>query len=288
MPLNRSLSFLRVVERWFSLLSKQEVTDAETRCRHHRRRILETSQLLSALHVAPAFSCLEIVDAIYFYSLNATSDTFILSKGHGAMAQYAVLEAMGIMSQEQLNSVCQPGSQIGGHPDRGNPGVIASTGSLGHGLPIAVGLARADNERESDGTIFVVMSDGEFMEGSTWEALLLAPSIGVTNIVVVVDHNKSISRGEIPVAHPNMLPLAPKISAFGWSVAEADGHSVNEITTAISQRPGGQPFALVCHTTKGRGVSFMENEPIWAYRSPSDDEFVQAMDELADPPGDEE
>ncbi len=267
------------------MLTPRAIAESEARCRQYRRRILETSRRLSALHVAPAFSCLEIVDSIYFQSMNMDTDTFILSKGHGAMAQYVALEALGVMSADEVDSVCQPGSHFGGHPDRGNPGVIASTGSLGHGLPIAIGLARADAERNSSGSIFVVMSDGEFMEGSTWEALLLAPSLGVTNIVIAVDHNKSISRGRIPIAHPNMLPLADKIAIFGWHVAEADGHSVDAISNAISKRPDDRPCAVVCHTTKGRGVSFMENEPIWAYRSPNDVEYAQAMSELTEPTG---
>jgi len=265
------------------MLTVEEISASEARCRQYRRRILETSRLLPALHVAPAFSCLEIVDTAYFALMNASTDTFILSKGHGAMAQYVVLEELGIMTRAQVDSVCQSGSKFGGHPDRGNPGVIASTGSLGHGLPIAVGLARADHESGATGTVFVVMSDGEFMEGSVWESLLLAPSLGVHNLVILVDHNKSISRGRIPVAHPNMLPLANKIEAFGWNVQEAEGHSIAAISTAAGHKTVDSPLAIVCHTTKGRGVSYMENEPIWAYRSPNDDEYARAMSELAEP-----
>jgi transketolase len=145
-----------------------------------------------------------------------------------------------------------------------------------------VGLARADLELGHSRTIFVLMGDGEMMEGSVWESLLLAPSLGIVNIVALIDHNKSIARGSIPINHPNMLPLAAKISAFGWEVAEADGHSHAEISRAINGRSRRQPFALVAHTVKGKGVSYMENKPIWAYRSPNKDEFALAMRELAD------
>ena len=267
-------------------ISKDKFLASQLRARSHRRRILEVSQQLSALHVAPAFSCLELVDSIYYFCMDdprAGKDIFILSKGHGAMAQYVVLESLGLMSSAEVMSVCQPGSSFGGHPDRGNPGVIASTGSLGHGLPIALGLAKGANELKEKSEVFLVMSDGEFMEGSVWESLMLAPSLGLTNISIFVDHNKSISRGKIPIMHPNFLPLAEKIRAFGWETLEVDGHDTEAIVEAFKSRKGNGPLAVIGHTVKGRGVSYMENEPIWAYRSPNKAEFEVAMTELREP-----
>lgn len=267
-------------------ISNDKFLGSQLRARSHRRRILEVSQELSALHVAPAFSCLELVDSIYHFCMDdprAGKDIFILSKGHGAMAQYVVLESLGLMSSVEVMSVCQPGSSFGGHPDRGNPGVIASTGSLGHGLPIALGLAKGANELKENSQVFLVMSDGEFMEGSVWESLMLAPSLGLTNISIFVDHNKSISRGKIPVMHPNFLPLAEKIRAFGWETLEVDGHDTEAIVQAFKSRKGNCPLAVIGHTIKGRGVSYMENEPIWAYRSPNKAEFEMAMTELREP-----
>ena len=267
-------------------ISKDKFLGSQLRNRSHRRRILEVSQQLSALHVAPAFSCLELVDGIYHFCMDdprAGKDIFILSKGHGAMAQYVVLESLGLMSSTEVMSVCQPGSSFGGHPDRGNPGVIASTGSLGHGLPIALGLAKGANELKENSQVFLVMSDGEFMEGSVWESLMLAPSLGLNNISIFVDHNKSISRGKIPVMHPNFLPLAEKIQAFGWETLEVDGHDTEAIVQAFKSRKGNCPLAVIGHTIKGRGVSYMENEPIWAYRSPNKVEFEMAMTELREP-----
>jgi transketolase len=267
-------------------MTEDRIAQAVARCRRYRSRILEVSQRLTALHVAPAFSCQELIDCCYCELMQRDrdpKDTFIMSKGHGAMALYAVLEGLGIMSRAEMDSVCQPGSSIGGHPDHGLPGVEISSGSLGHGLPIAVGLARADLELGQERTIYVLMGDGEMMEGSVWESLMLAPSLGIKNIVVLVDHNKSIARGSIPLNHPNMLPLADKIAAFGWEVAEADGHSQAAIVQAISSRSRTRPFALVAHTVKGKGVSYMENKPIWAYRSPNPAEFAAAMQELTAP-----
>ena len=267
-------------------ISKDDIFASQQRARSYRRRILEVSQRLSALHVAPAFSCLELVDSIYYFCMDdprAGKDVFILSKGHGAMAQYVVLESLGLMSSAEVLSVCQSGSPIGGHPDRGNPGVVASTGSLGHGLPIALGLAKGANELRENSQVFLVMSDGEFMEGSVWESLMLAPSLGLNNLAIFVDHNKSISRGKIPVMHPNFLPLAEKIQAFGWETVEVDGHNSSAIVNAFRNRCGDKPLAIVGHTVKGRGVSYMENEPIWAYRSPNPEEYAIAIAELRDP-----
>ncbi|MDO8307714.1 MAG: transketolase [Actinomycetota bacterium] len=241
---------------------------------------------MDALHVAPAFSCMEIVDTIMNVAMDAPfggQDAFILSKGHGAMAQYVVLEEAGILDPASVDRISQSGSSVGGHPDRGVPGVIASTGSLGHGLPIALGIARGNRERGVTGRVFVVMSDGELMEGSVWEALLLGPSLGISEVTIVIDHNGSISRGEIVNVQPNLLPVAPKLAAFGWDTREVDGHDPMALAAALASQTASAPLAIVAATVKGKGVSYMEHQPIWAYRSPSAAEFAQAMSELADP-----
>ena len=264
-----------------------EITNAAlARCRGHRRRILEVSQRLDALHVGPAFSCLEIVDAIYSTWMDSPAgglDTFILSKGHGAMAQYVVLEHAGVLDAEAVDRISQRGSTIGGHPDRGVPGIVVSSGSLGHGLPLALGIARAQRELGESGRVFVVMSDGELMEGSVWEALLLGPSLGLDSVTVVIDHNGSISRGHIANVQPNLLPVANKLAAFGWITREVDGHDWAALVEALA--PAAGPLAVVARTVKGKGVSYMEDEPIWAYRSPNPEEYAQALRELAEPSG---
>ena len=246
---------------------------------------MEVSQKVDALHVAPAFSCLEIVDTALNTVMDAPyggSDSFILSKGHGAMALYVVLEEAGILDPEEVNKISQSGSSIGGHPDRGLPGVVASTGSLGHGLPIALGIARGKRESGDPGRVYVVMSDGELMEGSVWEGLLLGPSLGISNVTIIVDHNGSISRGDIANVQPNLIPIAPKLAAFGWVVHEVEGHDPDALARAMASRTESAPLAVVARTVKGKGVSFMENQPIWAYRSPTQEEYRRALAELSE------
>lgn len=250
-----------------------------------RKRILGISQRLSALHIGGAFSCLEIVDAIYQGVMRRdgagrSPDTFILSKGHGSMAQYAVLEEMGVISREELDLVCQPGGRRATHPDYGLPGIEASTGSLGHGLALAVGMGLADRMQQHDRFIYVVLSDGELEEGSVWEAMMLAPSLGVKNVIAVVDLNDFQSLGRTSKLLPNFYPIVEKIRAFGWETAEVDGHSPSAVHDAIVARTGDRPLMVVARTIKGKGVSYMENVPLWHYRSPNPQEYQQALDEL--------
>jgi transketolase len=250
-----------------------------------RKRILAVSQKVSALHIGGAFSCLEIVDTIYHGLMRHDAagnspDTFILSKGHGSMAQYAVLEQLGVIPPEEMDATCQPGARRATHPDYGLPGIEASTGSLGHGLGLAVGMSLADGILQHDRHIYVVMSDGELEEGSVWEVMMLAPSLGVKNVIAVVDLNDFQSLGRTSKILPNFYPVAEKIRAFGWEAVEVDGHSPQAIHDAILARKGDRPLMVVARTIKGKGVSYMENVPMWHYRSPNPQEYQQAIDEL--------
>lgn len=250
-----------------------------------RKRILEVSQRVSALHIASAYSCLEIVDTIYQGLMRRDSkgnspDTFILSKGHGSMAQYAVLEQLGVIKPEELDLYCQPGGKYATHPDYKLPGIEASTGSLGHGLALGIGMALADNIQKQDRVIYVVLSDGEMEEGSVWEAMLLAPSLGVKNIVAVADLNDFQSLGQTSKILPNFYPFAEKARAFGWEALEIDGHNPQAVHDTILARQGDKPMMIGARTIKGKGVSYMENVPIWHYRSPNPQEYQQGMDEL--------
>ncbi len=251
---------------------------AKNRCIKYRKRILQLSQKLGALHVAPAFSCLEIVDALYYEVMQ--TDTFILSKGHGALAQYTVLESLGILKESELDNICQPSGRLGGHPDYGIPGIEASTGSLGHGLPIALGMALADKLFKADRTVYVLMSDAEMQEGSVWEAMLLAPALELNNLVVVVDLNDFQSLDRVSKVNPNFYPMTEKVLAFGWELAEADGHNSESIKQSVKKRGGKKPYLILARTVKGKGVSFMENNSIWNFRSPSKDEYELALKEL--------
>jgi len=258
---------------------------ARERCRRYRRRILDLSQGVSAIHIAPAFSCLELVDCAYFGLMRRGEDghfrdTFLLSKGHGSAAQYVVLEALGILSAIDLDGFCKPGGRLGTHPDYGLPGIEASTGSLGHGLPLAVGMALADKVLGQDRVVYAVLSDGELQEGSVWEAMMLAPSFGITNLVAMVDLNDFQSLGRTSEVLPNFYPMPEKVRAFGWEAVEVDGHDSAAVVSAVKSRRGAAPFLLLGRTVKGKGVSYMENVPIWHYRSPSPAEYQQAVREI--------
>lgn len=263
-----------------------DVEASKRRCRRLRRRILDISQTVTALHIAPAFSCLELVDTVYFGLMRrppevVDADTFILSKGHGSLAQYTILEELGVLSRDDLEKYCKPGGQLGTHPDYGTPGIEASTGSLGHGLGIGMGMALADKVMGVNRTVYVVMSDGELQEGSVWEAMLLAPTLGLTRLVALVDLNDFQSLGQTSKIHPNFYPVLSKVQAFGWEATEVDGHDQQAVFEAVESREGKAPMMVIARTTKGKGVSFMENVPIWHYRSPSREEYRVALAELA-------
>jgi transketolase len=258
---------------------------ARERCRRYRRRILDISQQVAALHIGSAYSCTEIVDCFYHGLMRrnadgSSPDTFLMSKGHGCMIQYVILEEHGVLSRTDLAAYCTPEGRLGVHPDYGNPGIEAATGSLGHGLSMACGMALAERAHKRSGIIYVVLSDGEVQEGSTWEAVLMASSLRLGNIVAAVDNNDFQSLGRTSETHPSFYPLAEKFRAFGWEVAEVDGHDSAGIFEAVSGRQGGRPFMLIAKTVKGKGVSYMENVPIWHYRAPNKDEYHQAIAEL--------
>ena len=263
-----------------------DIAEARRRCLRMRRRILEMSQTVSALHIGGSFSCLELVDTVYFGLMRrgpgvAHPDTFLLSKGHGSLAQYAVLEELGVLSREDLDRYCKPGGKLATHPDYGIPGIEASTGSLGHGLPIGVGMVLADTVLGADRTVYVVMSDGEMQEGSVWEALMLAPTLKIANLVGLVDLNDFQSLGQTSKVHPNFYPIVDKVQAFGWEVAEVDGHDQQAIYEAVVSRKGAVPLMVIAKTVKGKGVSYMEHVPMWHYRSPNPEEYRRALKELS-------
>ncbi len=255
---------------------------AKARCRRFRRRILDISQQVSALHIGSAYSCTEIVDCIYFGLMRrspdgGSPDTFLMSKGHGCMIQYVILEETGVLSRADLDAYCTPGGRLGVHPDYGNPGIAAATGSLGHGLSMVCGMALAERGRRTGGMIYTVLSDGEVQEGSTWEATMMASSLGLDNIVAFIDNNDFQSLGRTSETHPSFYPVAEKFRAFGWEAVEVDGHDSRALFEAVTGRSGGKPLMVVAKTTKGKGVSYMENVPIWHYRSPNKDEYQRAL-----------
>lgn len=261
---------------------------ARKRCMGYRKRVLDVSQTVSALHAAGAFSCMEAVDMIYHGLMRKSEkgsgkelhDIFIMSKGHGCMAQYVILESLGILPPDALATYCTANGILGCHPDRGNPGIVASTGSLGHGMGLASGMAYAERILGSDRRVFTVLSDGELQEGSTWEAMMMAANLKLGNLFAFIDLNDQASLARMSEAHKAFYPLRQKFEAFGWECAESNGHDAQALFNAASARKGDKPFVLVGKTIKGRGVSFMEGVPIWHYRSPNKDEYQQALREL--------
>ena len=267
------------------------------RCRRYRRRILEISQQVQAAHVAPAFSCLEIVDVLY-HEVMRPQDVFIMSKGHGCLAQYVVLEELGKFGAGELALYCTPEGILGAHPDYCPAvGIHASTGSLGHGLGIAAGQALAEKIKGSDVRVYVLLSDGECQEGSMWEVAMVAANLGLDNLVVLVDCNNFGGMDRMSKVHPALdrpdpsqqvdASLRVKFLAFGWAATAVDGHHSAQVARAAavanvraSIARSIPPGAVICYTTKGKGVSFMESAPLWHYRSPNPEEYGRALAEL--------
>lgn len=266
------------------------VTEAvEAKCREIRKQIFLQAYVAGGAHMGAAFSVTDILGTLYFggvlrYRANQPDwpdrDKLILSKGHAGVALYAALALAGYFDIKELKTFCCPGSKLGGHPKIGEvPGVEASTGALGHGLSFGIGIAYANKVDKKQSHTYVILGDGECQEGSIWEGALSAPTLGLNNLTVIVDHNKlqAMDRLETIV---HMQPFADKWKAFGWNVVEIDGHDYEEIRRALLVRHPDVPTLVMAHTIKGKGVSFMENVPIWHYRMPNEQELEILMEEL--------
>lgn len=254
-----------------------------------RKKIYQIAHFAGGGHIAAAFSMADIISVLYFDDVlkyDASNpewedrDKFILSKGHAGYALYAVLAKVGYFSEEELRHVGQPGSKFGGHPKLHDiPGVEASTGALGHGLSFAIGIAYANKMDMKESHVYVVLGDGECQEGSIWEGALSAPTLKLDNLTVIVDHNKLQAMDDLENI-VRMKPFADKWKAFGWNVVEIDGHNHTEIREALLTRQTDVPTLVIANTIKGKGVSFMENVPIWHYRMPNEEELPILMKEL--------
>lgn len=263
--------------------------EIEETARDIRKKIYQIAHHAGGGHMGASFSMADIISVLYFDDVlkyDAANpdwedrDKFILSKGHASYALYAVLAKAGYFPEEELWHVGQPGSAFGGHPKmRDIPGVEASTGALGHGLSFAIGIAYANKVDKKDSHVYVVLGDGECQEGSIWEGALSAPTLELDNLTVVVDHNKLQAMDKLEnIVH--MQPFADKWKAFGWNVVEIDGHDYTEIKKALLCRRTGKPTLVIANTIKGKGVSFMENVPIWHFRMPNAQELPILLEEL--------
>jgi transketolase len=262
-------------------------TPLDDRSLRLRRQIVRMLAAGRRGHVGSAFSLVEILRVLYddvlrYDSANprwADRDRCILSKGHGCLALYVLLAEKGFFAEEELWRFCRSDGILGGHPEYGKvPGVEASTGSLGHGLPIGVGLALNARFHKAGYRTFVVVSDGECNEGSTWEAALAAAKHRLDNLVVLLDYNKQQSYGTTREVL-DLEPLAGKWRAFGFAVEEADGHDVAGLRGVLARTPfdAARPSAIICHTVKGKGIPFAENNPRWHHKSRVSDEEIQAL-----------
>ncbi|MBQ6619457.1 MAG: transketolase [Thermoguttaceae bacterium] len=257
---------------------------------------IKTTEMISrarSSHIGGNFSMAEIVAVLYDEILNISPkhldapdrDRFILSKGHAAAAYYSILALKGFFPMDWLDTFYLNGGHLAGHATRSVPGVEVSSGSLGHGLPMAVGMAKAAKIDQRPYRVFALLSDGECQEGSVWEAAMLAAHHRLDNLTVIVDYNKIQALGQTREIC-DLEPFAEKWNAFGWTVRQVDGHSVDELYGALSVLPftSEKPSCVIAHTVKGKGVSFMEDKLLWHYRTPVGEEFDAAMSELCSLP----
>lgn len=266
------------------------VTALATHARQIRHEILQMVARVKSSHIGGSFSVTDILTALYFGAMNVDPahpdwpqrDRLIFSKGHCAAALYATLAVRGFAPVAKLAEYFSDGSQLIGHPTRGClPGVEATSGSLGHGLPMGSGLAYAAKADGATHRVFVIMSDGECDEGAVWEAALIARQHKLDNLVAVVDYNHLQGFGRTD-AVASLEPFADKWRAFGWAVREVDGHDFAALLSAFHALPfaAGQPNVVIARTVKGKGVSFMENSLDWHYKFPQDEELTKALKEL--------
>jgi len=260
-------------------LAINQIYRSKKRCAKYRKKLLDLSLKVSALHIGGSFSSLEILDCINnILHKNSKKYKFILSKGHVAVMFYIILESKKVISNKELMNYCSKKGSLGVHPMRGSPGIEVSSGSLGHGLGIAGGMALAN--KTLDKTFYVLISDGELQEGSTWESIITIGSLKLKNLVLVVDNNNLQSLEKMSESHPNLYPIGDKFKNFGWETKTCDGHNIKEIFSKIKNRKGDKPFALIAKTQKGFPISFMKNVPLWHYRSPTLLEYKKAIKEL--------
>jgi transketolase len=238
-------------------------------------------------HVGSTLSLIEIFRVLYDDILTFDSknpfweerDRCILSKGHGCIAQYVLLADKQFFDLSHLDSFCQFDSILGGHPDANKiPGIETSTGSLGHGLSVALGFALAAKIKKRKNRVFVIMGDGEMNEGSVWEAAMCIGKHRLENIVAMVDYNKIQSAGKTQDIQ-DLEPLGDKWRSFNFAVAEVNGHDVNELRTVLNSLPleSKKPSMIICHTVKGKGMHFAEHNPSWHHKAKLTQETIQEM-----------
>jgi transketolase len=268
------------------------IADLESRARQLRRDVLQMVHAAGSGHLGGSLSAAEIMAALYFQHLRLDPqrpdwperDRFILSKGHAAPVLYAALARRGFLPLDELRTLRQIGSRLQGHPDRLKlPGVEMTSGSLGHGLPVAVGLALAAQLQGAKWRTYVLLGDGELQAGLIWEGALMAAKNHLANLTAVVDQNDVQLDGPVHEIMP-IEPLEAKWRAFNWNVLMVDGHNVRRLLESLdeAEQVHDRPTVIIARTTKGKGCSFMENQARWHGRAPNDEELACALEELGD------
>lgn len=253
-----------------------------------RKSTIKLCHLHNASHVGSSLSVIDILSVLYSKILNLSPknikdpnrDRVFYSKGHAAAGFYATLDYFGYLKKYKLfEDFTKNGSFFTSHINHKIPGVEISTGSLGHALPISLGVAKALKVTKKTNNVYTIISDGELQEGSNWEAILLAPKHELDNLYLIIDYNKIQSFGRIDEIAP-LDPLVEKFKSFNWDVTEIDGHNHEDICTSLKIRNNNKPKAIIAHTIKGKGVDFMEDKLEWHYKSPNSEQYKIAIQQL--------
>jgi transketolase len=267
------------------------MTDIELEIKsiQYRIRLLKYIKMAGAGHTGGSLSCVDILNVLYNRILNVTPQTFndpardryIQSKGHSVEALYVVLADRGFFPEKELETLCSYGSDYTGHPTRKVKGIEHNTGGLGHGLAFSVGVALAGRLDHAAYRVFTLLGDGELAEGSNWESLMAAAHYQLDNLCVIVDRNSLQITGKTEDVC-GLEPLAQKLAAFGGEVRMVDGHNITALTEVLSTLPFavGKPSVIIARTIKGKGISFMENNPKWHHGVPDQKQYEQAQQEL--------
>lgn len=263
--------------------------DLERIAQQIRLRDLQAVYAAGAGHIGGEMSAIDILTALYFKVLRVwpdqpkhpERDRFVLSKGHVALALYITLAKRGFFPEEEIQTFLKPHSRLNGHPNCNKvSGVETNTGPLGHGLPVAVGMAMAAKLLGATYHTYVLTGDGEMQEGSNWEAISSAAQFGLNNLTLIIDYNR-FQQGAALKDTNDLAPFASKLLAFGWDVTEISGHTMGEIVPALEKRTA-RPHCIVAHTNKGHGISFMQDSGDWHHRVPNAEQYQIALAELSE------
>jgi transketolase len=246
---------------------------------HVRRSIINQSKRAHVGHIGSALSIADILVALFSQVLIADEDVFILSKGHAALALYCVFEQLGVIDRETLDTYCADDSHLGVHPEHALPGIVFSTGSLGHGPSLGAGVALARRMAAKHGRVFVLVSDAELNEGSVWEALMFAGHHKLDNLCLILDNNGQ--QALAPTTEViNLSGLANAVQSLGWDCERVNGHDVDELDRVLTAPHPGSPRFVIADTVAGKGVSFMERQVKWHYLPVDDDQYARALSEI--------